>query len=371
MKRMINKLSAMTVAMMLIFGMGTGVYADSTGAGSLGQGNSISFTDTFTISEGDNAQNLPAAAFNYSIGTSGVSAVAASASTPKINVGIGQPDSDGGAHAATAAGTTADSVDVTVDFNGVNFSEAGIYRYSIKEEMGASNVAEDIAIDVDNGSQGTYFLDVYVQREGSGFGPYAYILSKSGSINSYDKSGDPQKVNYSDKVDEITNEYTTYDLTVSKTIVGAMAANQFDFDIDVANVPEDAFIAKDGEIVAGSEGGNHFSATLGDDQSTEILGLPSAAVYAIKETVNQEEGYAVEVTTNEAQDDSYGWLNSAEFGKADATAMGKSDAKVGFTNTLRTISPTGVVMRFAPYMMILGAGLALVLISRRRKAIQE
>ena len=40
-------------------------------------------------------------------------------------------------------------------------------------------------------------------------------------------------------------------------------------------------------------------------------------------------------------------------------------------NNLTEISPTGVVLRVAPYVLILGAGLALLLISRRRKTASE
>jgi hypothetical protein len=297
--------------------------------------------------------------------------VAATSTSPLIKAGIGSPSISDAVHDSTEVGDLEDVVDVTVDFSKVGFSEAGIYRYAVTEKLAASSAMEDIAIDTDNGNDGEFFLDVYVEKNGTGFKPFSYILTSTAETPSLSNAeGDKERTaTYASKIGSITNEYTTYDLTVSKSIVGAMAANDFAFSINISNVPADVYIAQDANAaVIGSES-NSFSARLGDKDSTVIKGLPSKAAYAIQEEVEQIEGYSVEVA--DSNNAVYNWIGTSHFGSETATAMGKADANVAFTNTLMTISPTGVVMRFAPYMMILGAGIALVMVSRRRKAEQE
>ena len=329
-------------------------------------GAAVTFNDTFAISDGDNAQNLPAAEFNYSI-LPGAGA-AATANTPKILAGLEGATISGGAHEATEAGDTEDTVDVTADFSAVSFTEAGIYRYNVKETLGASNVQDDILIDVNNDNKGTYVLDVYVKNDNGSFDPYAYILSRTGA-NSTSVDGNQTIITYSDKIDTILNEYTTYDLTVSKTIVGDMAANSFEFTIDLTGLSDDVIIDQDGTNPEAAEAYT-LKADLANGKQTVIKGLPSTAAYAVKEAVNQLEGYTVEVNDSNEAAAEYKWIGTAgsaeEFGSADAAQMGKADITVSYTNTLRSISPTGVIIRFAPYLVILGAGILLLVVSRRR-----
>jgi hypothetical protein len=384
MTNLMKKLSALVLALALLLTVCAGAMAEDP-ANSIddtslvgAEGNTVSWTDTFRISSGDNAQNLPAATFNYAIAPG--TGAAATATTPLIKDGLAGATISNAEHAATASGTTTDSVLVTADFTNVTFTEAGIYRYNVTETLGTTNVPNDIDIDVNNSNHGTYTLDVYVKRDGEAFKIYGYVLAKVEAEITYDNSKDPQTVVYGNKVQEIINEYTTYDLTVSKTIVGDMAANEFNFTISLTNVPTDVIFTqtKDGATADNTGAASYtLTATLSNGETTVIKGLPSAVTYAIREAVNQLEGYTVTVSDNNPNKGDYGWivenaisttsLEATENGNPVVTTIGENDTTVAFTNTLKSISPTGVVLRVAPYILILGAGLALLVLSHKRR----
>ena len=366
MKKEIRTIGAIALAAAMMMGMQTTAFAQESDD-SAAVGTTAVITDVFTISDGDSAANLPAATFEYSIAAG--TGAAATATTPKISDGIGTPTVNNAVHAATASGVTEDRQDVEFDFSGVSFTEAGIYRYTVSQTKGESNVSEDIEADVDNNGAGSYFLDVYVQKDGGNFTPFAYVLSKDGAIEN-EAGEDGTTANYASKVDTITNEYTTYDLTVSKTIIGDMAANSFAFQIEVDGVPADVIIRQDGEDNAESENYT-LTADLGNEQSTVITGLPSTVSYQIQEAVNQLEGYQVEVSDSNESAAEYNWIGdegSAEAYGNSASVIGKQDVTVGFTNTLNNISPTGLVMRYAPYILILAAGIVIAIIATRKKS---
>ena len=111
--------------------------------------------------------------------------------------------------------------------------------------------------------------------------------------------------------------------------------------------------------------------------SVTLEGLPSASTYAIKEAVALIEGYQVTVTDDNSNVTNvtalYKAIGTDEYGfdAADAVKLGAADVNVGFTNTLEAISPTGVILRFAPYVFMLAAGAALLVLSRRRRMSED
>jgi len=109
--------------------------------------------------------------------------------------------------------------------------------------------------------------------------------------------------------------------------------------------------------VAGTTYSTTAKETIGTGEAADILwtdrtaGGGTAVLSADKETATMDEN------------------DTAIYVRTDA--LTDSNIAIEVTNTLAIISPTGVVMRIAPYALILFAGVALLLISRRRKVAVE
>ena len=300
----------------------------------------------------------------------------------------------------TASGGAANTKDITVDLSGVTFPAAGIYRYVITETANFTNTG------VIDGGDHTRYLDVYVKNsETAGqYEIYGYVCFKHN--NNIDGSADAAAadavakavktqgfVSDTDDQDELTTDkYYTYNLTVSKTLTGDAGMNSHQFPFGIAFSGSETGVLP---IISGTAGTkptwsakgtmSSFSTTvsgatlkIANEQNVVITGIPVGTSVTINEkndvtgtTYTSESTGLSSPDTNAASKSIETGATSNDATIAAQTAGSATDKTVSFENTLVLISPTGVVLRVAPYALILFAGVALLLVSRRRKEAEE
>ncbi len=165
---------------------------------------------------------------------------------------------------------------------------------------------------------------------------------------------------------------TTYRLTVSKTVTGALGDRDklFEFRLaltDAADKPINGSFSYTGAstvdgVAAPADGTLNVKAgvatfRLKHGQSITIAGLPPQCRYTVTEPNAVTDGYTVSITVN---------------GEAEQTAEGTltADAAVAFTNSREPATPTGILLDSAPMLALVGlslAGGALLAAGRRRR----
>jgi len=259
--------------------------------------------------------------------------------------------------AVNASATGADnmkSITATVDLT--KFTVPGIYRYELTETVGAGAAGE------------TRYIDVYIANAASGTGlEVKGVVMHDGSV----ANGKPaQKKTFSPE------EFETVNITLKKTVSGNMAdkRNQFPF---AGTVTDNAryFYAKKAEApaadnankVAGAAAGSAVSTTLAHNEMYYISGLSHEAAVAYTETNNTSDVYQTSITGGTAADATAVTPNGT---KAMASTDVDNAGAVVFNNALEEVSPTGVVMRFGPYLGLIALAGALI-VMRKRASIQR
>lgn len=355
--------------------------------------------------------NVPNVTFNFSIAAG--DAVNASDDNQKIYAGIGNPvigvESEGTVTAGgavftpddtTTSGTPTNSDDttqkyatkeMTVDFSGISFTAPGIYRYIITETASTAS-------GITNDAVSTRTLDVYVQYKNtaeSGQDPvYSNTELEVSHYVLHEGLEDPAAQG-EEKSDGFTNTYTTYDLTLAKTVTGNQGDRDkfFKFTVTISNaVPgtvydvtiptTDAPTQNDLEQGDSIDNVNLDKLTVGSAQAPEttgsvtatyyikhnqsivIQGLTSDTAYTITETDYSTDGY----TTTFAIDSGSAVTSNAT--PSENNTMNSSDHTVTFTNTKNGTVPTGILLETAPYLIlgaVVVAGLVVLFATRRRR----
>ena len=268
--------------------------------------------------------------------------------------------------------------EVTVDFSGISFTAPGIYRYIITETAStASYIQNDTATD--------RTLDVYVQYKNNGSEDEPNYSDTELVVSNYvlhEGLEDPAAQG-EEKSDGFTNTYTTYDLTLTKSVTGNQGDRDkyFAFTVEITGAVEgtvytvDLSRAEEKPTVDGVQQTNSNSLTATDgsvtatyylkhNQSIKIQGLTEDTKYTISETSYSADGY----TTTYKIDNGTEVTSNAT--PSENNTMGTADHTVTFTNTKNGTVPTGILLETAPYLIlgaVVVAGLVVLFATRRRR----
>lgn len=278
--------------------------------------------------------------------------------------------------------------DVTVDFSGVQYKEPGVYRYLITEQATANQ-------GITNDADATRVMDVYVVDDKDNAGTLkveGYVLQNAEPNGAVKRDG----TGAVEKSKGYTNDYTTHDLEISKTVAGNQASRDEYFKMTVkiskavAGTVYDVDLSKaDATTKTGGVNTeahtNPTKLTVGDDgtvaqdfwlqngQSIKIQGLADKTAYSINEDASlmDKEGYDPTAAVTGDTKTGDGEANDIAMDASTYTVADDAitaDAKVAFTNTKNGTIPTGIIMSVAPYAAIVllgGAGATIVM--RKKK----
>ena len=303
--------------------------------------------------------------------------------------------------------------DLTIDFSNVVFGAAGVYRYVITETApayAASGVTETTSAT----NPHVRYLDVYVRPVTTGFTDgtaaadwdiYGYVcMLESEEITDAGDTATTGAVKTNgfvsgtnDGTDYLADSYYTYNVTVSKTVTNdayAKATHAFPFTVIFTNatVTNAVDISSsttgtatgftDPASAALSTGTTKGIVSLKDSSSVKYIGIPNGTNVEVYET-NDVAGVTYQVTTSldgantvdkavtDGTTPTTAEVQSAtkpayQSTKATITPTVDTDDDVSHTiavdNNLQLISPTGFVVRFAPYMLVLLGGILLITI---------
>ncbi len=302
---------------------------------------------------------------------------------------------------------------LTIDFSNVVFGAAGVYRYVITETApayAASGVTETTSAT----NPHVRYLDVYVRPVTTGFTDgtaaadwdiYGYVcMLESEEITDAGDTATTGAVKTNgfvagtnDGTDYLADSYYTYNVTVSKTVTNdayAKATHAFPFTVIFTNATVTNAVDISSSTTGTATGFTDPASaalsaettkgivSLKDSSSVKYIGIPAGTTVDVYET-NDVAGVTYQVTTSldgantvdkavtdgtaptiaEAQPATKPAYQST---KATITPTVDTDDDVSHTiavdNNLQLISPTGFVVRFAPYMLVLLGGILLITI---------
>ena len=296
----------------------------------------------------------------------------------------------------TAADTGAANLkSFEIDFSGVSFTGAGVYRYVITETMttGFTKVTSGVT---DGGIADVRYLDVYVRDGDTTNGEDQYVIYGFVCFEINDDIDDTNNTASADVVktkgfvdaaatdaDLTADSYYTYNVTVGKTLEkdNANISNQFPFTVTFTNsdITQNVnLISKNNgtvtlaEIDAGAiNSGLESEPTIASAGTVKYVGIPCGTTVDVYETNNvQTAAYKSKCDDADTKADEkvINYNDASNTASVTTTAGQAGDAKnITFINTLELISPTGVAMAVLPFVILLAFGIGFMVVSTKKR----
>lgn len=298
---------------------------------------------------------------------------------------------------STAADGATNGYDIKLDFSNVAFTQPGVYRYQIEESISADSYA---AVALKDGGSNIRYLDVYVAGN---LDIYGYVcIADNDSVTSGTTKSNGFVASDNDTING-ADSYYTYDLTLSKDVENdsyAEGSTAFPFTVIFRNSESYTSTFAIGETAGtGSTGINPGAAApawsgvarvkeggaitytgipAGVDVDVYETNIVTGVTYTVSTSVNggtatTDEGViAGDVPTSAVAQTAKASCESTKV-TVDTTKNTAVSATqtIAITNTLSLISPTGLVIRFAPYGLLLIGGIVLLVIAMKHRKHNE
>ncbi|MCR5429816.1 MAG: hypothetical protein K6E58_01105 [Eubacterium sp.] len=406
-KKLIAPLMALVLTLTMTFSIGAAAIS-GTDTGE------VETTDTtVTIPKGITLVNLDAAGqyysadidYTYTIAPAEMSTFASQtvtdddSNTGTVHAGptggvtiTGTPSFDSALNNFTTTGNEiTDTIDLSTDLS--KFSKPGIYRYTITDTTATSALFGQ-GMNRPDDYQTVRYLDVYLHNNATSgnLEVYGYTLQKESGKDSSNKiqlNKDPGYIKSSEASSGYagTDVYETYNVTLTKSVTGTLGDknHEFPFVAEINNNGYQYLTAKNSATAtAQTAATTSVNTTLKHSDVFHINGLNSKATVGYTETNDTTDTY--EVTVNGSSSTlvaasevapngtkaltagaitSYAANNSAT--SIDVEGTDTQYSGVTFVNNIDEVSPTGVILRFLPFVLILGCGIALLVLTRRNR----
>lgn len=310
--------------------------------------------------------SVPNVTYTYTIAAG--TGIGATANSPEVKAGVGTPTVSSVTYAKGDTITDNEvSKNVTITFPAGTFTAPGIYRYVITESANTNTDITDVGTN-------TRYMDVYVVNDSDGgYKIDATVFTETAVTPTFDK--DTKQPTYGGKNEEITDDYTTYELSLDKVVEGNMGNKDqlFDFSINFHGPANTSFTFGKQQVDLDENGNGSVDLKMADKTAiAEIKGIPSTVTYTVTENLSSSEGYDTTFAVKRGAGDSKSIAkdtaaSTSEKVTATSQTMTKADNAVVVTNTKKTVSPTGIALSVTPYALLAGLASALGALFFRRK----